>query len=463
MANADRTQIQIGKEGVNGSTGFGVAPTSAFELVRFTSESLTRETNTTTSAIIRSDRNVEDVIRTSISSSCELVMEMELPATGKVTRQLISAAVGHSADDGTAYGTMSTRTTSGSIVIDGDTWDTATPASNEPQHGFHATTGTPFSETAWTTTGNWFRVLPISTSCPTHDSTKLSGGGYFRIHANDSTQTNGNDRIDVEGSQILTDFTATAGTIFQPASRLMDNGVTEKSFAMEKQHLDVTTDIMNGLGMTVDSWTVSVSPENIITQTFSMQGQNSSQQAALTTGSQVAASTGEILNAVDHVAGVYASLGPNDSDDGNFPDKRLRPLDGVTSFELTISNGLRARSQVGLLGPKSFGQAAIAVSGTLSVYYDAASSDIIEKLYEGFEDGHLAIVLEEADTQALTIADSSVSETTKALCIDMPRVKFTGATRHATGTGTDVMAELNFTAFYDNDSAETVCLHWWDD
>ena len=466
MANADRTQIQIGKEGagVNGSTGFGVAPTSAFELVRFTSESLTRETNTTNSAIIRSDRNVEDVVRTSISSSCELVMEMELPATGKVTRQLISAAVGHAADDGTAYGTMTTRIQgTSSVAIAGNFWDTHNPGDNKPQQGF-VSTNNDFSEAAWKATGNWFRIIPATTASEAADAAKISGGGYFRVHpAAGNSGGNQDTNIDVEGSQLLEDITVAAGDVFQPASRVMDNGVTEKSFAIEKQHLDVTTDIMNGLGMTIDSWTVSVSPENIITQTFSMQGQNSSQQAALTSSGQVAASAGEILNAVDHVAGVYASLGPNDSSGSSFPENRLRPLDGVTSFELTISNGLRSRSQVGLLGPKSFGQSAIAVSGSLSVYYDSASSDIIEKLYEGFEDGHLAIVLEEKDIQALTLADSGVDATTKAMCIDMPRVKFTGATRHATGTGTDVMAELNFTAFYDTASAETVCLHWWDD
>jgi hypothetical protein len=130
----------------------------------------------------------------------------------------------------------------------------------------------------------------------------------------------------------------------------------------------------------------------------------------------------------------------------------------VTAFDLTISNGLRSRAQVGFLGPKSFGQSAILVSGSLTVYYDSASSDMIEKLYEGFEDGSLAIALEALDVQS-TPGDVE----TPALVIDLPRVKFTGATRHATGTGTDVMAELGFTAFYDETSAETVSLHWFTD
>lgn len=465
MANADRTQLQIAKEAAG---SFGTNPGSGFEFVRFTSESLTRETSTTTSAIIRSDRNVEDVVRTSISSSCELSQELELPATGKIARTMISAAVGHADDNGTAYGTMTTRVQgTSSVAIAGHFWNDASPGSGNPQHGWRSTNND-FTETAWQTPGNWFRVLPKTTSSEAAAPAKISGGNYFRVYeAGGDSGGNSATVIDVEGSKLLEDITVAAGDTFQPASRVMDNGVAEKSFSIEKQHLDVTTDIINGLGMTVDTWTLSVSPENIITSTFSLAGQNSSQQAALSSGGTVA-STGEILNAVDHVSGVYASTGPNDSSaDGTFPENRLRPLDGVTAFELTISNGLRARSQVGLLGPKSFGQAAISVTGSLSVYYDAESSDMIEKLYEGFEDGHLAIALEEKDVQALTLADSGITVNTKALVIDMPRVKFTGATRHATGTGSDVMAELTFTAFYDgaggSSANETVSLHWFDD
>ena len=79
------TTLQIAKEGAD---AFGTNPDANFDLIRFTSESLTRETANTTSAVIRSDRNVEDVIRTSISASCELAQELEIPAVDRVERAM---------------------------------------------------------------------------------------------------------------------------------------------------------------------------------------------------------------------------------------------------------------------------------------------------------------------------------------------------------------------------------------
>lgn len=246
-------------------------------------------------------------------------------------------------------------------------------------------------------------------------------------------------------------------------------GANDASFTMQKSFLDVDSgEGEQGTGMTVDSVTWSVSPENMLTQTYSFKGENVSHLSGLTTSGQVATSTRDILNAVDNIGGVYYST-PLDDDNASPPTERthtmLRPLEGVMGLELTVSNGLRPRTELGYQGPQSFGRAPLTVTGTLSVYYDDYSSDIIERLYEGFEDVELCFAMHEidaikrfqdADSLGTKLIGGFTASKNHGLVIELPRVKFTGGTRHATGTGTDIIAELNFQAFYDSDDDRTM-------
>ena len=436
MSNADRTNLQIKKE-----TSFGVAATSAFELMRFTSETLTRETSTTNSATIRPDRNIEDVVRTSVNATLALSQEMDIQSVTSKNGQLLQiAAVGAAAATPVST-TVFDQSGSNEFSLE------AYNAAQTPKHGVDRDAGS--DALTGYSVGDWIRLeVPNNLQATVGSAANkgISGGGYFRVVGAAAAS------LELEGSEILVDQVLTSDTKIRDADLVFENGVADTSFTVQKSFSDVDSgEGMQGVGMTVDSYSISVSPENIITTNVTFQGQNASHLAALTTGSQVAASTAEILNAVDNVAGIYVKRGTSGQ------DTLLRPLSGVTSFELNISNNLRMRNEVGTLGPASFGQGAIDVNGTIQVYYDAATSDIIEKLYEGFEDSSLAIALESGKVNEGFGAETGATATnnTTAICIHLPRVKFIGATRTATGTGTDIIAELSFQAFYDPTATAT--------
>ena len=271
--------------------------------------------------------------------------------------------------------------------------------------------------------------------------------------------------VEFEGADIAADATSATGDALemQRYTIVPGTGDFDKTFCMQKSFLDVDSGQgEQATGMGIDSVAWSISPENMLSQTYSFKGEDVSHLSGLTSSGQVAASTRKILNAQDHLGAVFYSTNrDNDNPATVRAHTMLRPLDGVFGVELSVSQGLRAQTEIGFQGPQSFGRGPLKVTGSLSVYYDDYMSVIMDKFYEGFEDVELCIAFNEFDASRfyydtfnngdsdITLLGGRDGSQNHALVIEMPRVKFTGGTRHATGTGTDVVAELNFEAFYD--------------
>ena len=429
MSNADRTTLQIVEEST-----FGTKPGSGFEKVRFTSESLNRSTSTANSAMIRDDRNIADVVRTNVMANGDIGQEFSVPDSG-IQGDLLEASIGAASQTTVTATVLNTTAVMNLHVYD------ASPSGDIPTHGFEDDTGTAFSVFA---AGEWIRCEPANNTTATDPMNALtgsiSGGGYFKIK--EVTASGGS--LELEGSKITADDTMlTTGHIREEDSNFK-NGVAERSFSIEKMFNDLTADEgESATRMTVGSFNLSVSPESIVTNTFTFMGKDVQHLNTITAGGS-AASTQKILSAVDNVAGIYIKTGTTGE------AANLRPLDGVTSFDLTIENNLRTRTEIGELGAQSIGQGSINVSGSLTVYYDEDSGDIAENIYEGFEDSAISIVLEEAKVnEAKNFVSQGTKNPTPAIIFEMPKVKITSLTRNATGTGSDVMAEIGFTAFYD--------------
>lgn len=430
MSNADRTTLQIVEEST-----FGTKPGSGFEKVRFTSESIARTTSVANSALIRDDRNIADVVRTNVSASGDIGQEFSVPDSG-IQADLLEASIG------AASQTAVTATVVNSAAdFDLHAFD-ASHSSPVPTHGIQDPNGTALNAFA---AGEWIRFEPANNSNGADPFNALtgtiSGGGYFKV----KSVVNSGESLDLEGSKIKTDANVVATGHIREEDANFKNGVAERSFSIEKMFNDLAADEgESATGMTVGSFNLSVSPESIVTNTFTFMGKDVQHLGSLTTGSQVGASTQKILSAVDNVAGIYIKTATTGE------GANLRPLDGVTSFDLTIENNLRTRTEIGELGAQSIGQGSINVSGSLTVYYDEDSGDVAENIYEGFEDSAISIVLEEAKVnEAKNFVVQGTKNPTPAIIFEMPRVKITSLTRNATGTGSDVMAEIGFTAFYD--------------
>lgn len=203
---------------------------------------------------------------------------------------------------------------------------------------------------------------------------------------------------------------------------VIENGTTLTSFSFEREYTDLSNEFEILTGMVANQLSLSIAPGSIITGTFSFQGKDASSATASAAGSTTSATTTAQMNAIDHVTNVQEGGGSTD----------------ITQFELNITNNLRPRPQVANLGPIDYGLGTIEVSGTLQKYF--ASKTLMDK-YLNFTTSSLEIVLN----------DGSNSYT-----IEIPAIKFTSGRRVAGGRNQDVIADLQWEAFRDSSTGNTI-------
>jgi hypothetical protein len=175
--------------------------------------------------------------------------------------------------------------------------------------------------------------------------------------------------------------------------------------------------------MTVDSFSMSVAPQAILTGGFSFLGADESSVSSTSGNGYDEAPTNDTMNAIDHITGVVEN------------DTRL----GITNFSMQLQNNLRARSQVATLGAISVGSGQINVTGTLQAYFtDSALFD----RYLDFTTTRLILGMTDAQGNSY--------------CIHLPSVKFTSGQRVAGGINTDIIADLQFSAKLDATTAKTI-------
>lgn len=141
-----------------------------------------------------------------------------------------------------------------------------------------------------------------------------------------------------------------------PANELV-NGVTMKSFQLQKKIVATPDVYMLFKGMVVDTMELNVAAEQIVTGSFGFVGKNGtvSEAATGTTGS---ATTKEVMNASSHLS--LSALA-------------ISPLPTVLSIRLRVSNGLRAQKQVGSVDAAGIGNGRFTVSGSFEAYFENKS------------------------------------------------------------------------------------------
>jgi len=328
MANSNSVALRLVVEGT-----YGTSPGGAFEEVRFTSESLAKTTGTTTSAEIRSDRQITDVVR--VSDGVDGAIEGELSYSGLATASSAQDELMEAALMSAAWSAAQTNT--GSWTISG---------SNITGTGV----GTSLA------VGDWVRVKNSATLI-----------GYFFVtaaSANSITVTptpTGAAATEVERGAVIT------------------NGTTERSFTIERQHTDVASTFELYTGVKVNSMTLNVAAGSISRYTFALLGQDEVSAAATAASSTTAHTTNPIMNGVDNVYAVrenHVSLGTI-----------------VRSFSLSVANNHFARQAVGALGPVSMGSGSCVVTGTLSVYFE--NNTLLDK-FRNWTTTNLSFILQDS-------------------------------------------------------------------
>jgi hypothetical protein len=129
--------------------------------------------------------------------------------------------------------------------------------------------------------GAWVRVKSASNS---------ENNGVFKVTATDSTT------LTVANTAGVSETSSTA-TVNQ---NMLRNGTTKKSLFIEKQFQDLTDVNLSFTGMRVDTWSLSIDAEAIISGGFTFLGEGAAAGASLA-GSVTNASANQLMNASNNV------------------------------------------------------------------------------------------------------------------------------------------------------------------
>lgn len=383
MSDANRMNLAYIEE-----VTYGTAPVgSALQNVRYTSESLRADTGTVNSSEIRSDRNIVGVIRNSFNAAGDVNWELSYSA--------------HDPWFEAAF--LSADWTTPITDVVADTSISFDAASNEIRDV--GVSGTFINYTA----GNYIHVTGASNA---------ANNGYFRITAiNDETTALTDNIIVVAPTSTLVNEAASAAITITEGGYIT-TGTEFRSFTIEKEYEDLTNEFALLTGMAIDGMTISVAADALVTGSFTWLGQDSASAAATTgTGTNTAAPTNDIMNAIDDIPFFREN-------DAEF---------SITGYTFTLANNLRNRLQVGTLGPISLGTGSVELTGTVQAYFE--DNAVLDR-YLNFSDNKLHIVFEKTSSQAYLL--------------DLPKMKFTGGQRVAGGINTDIIADMTYSAFLDS-------------
>lgn len=341
MSDSNRVNLAYVEE-----TTFGTTPSGPPTLqdLRFTGESLKQDTGSVTSAEIRSDRNITDLIRNALSASGDINFEL-------------------------SYGTYDAFLEAGLMSAD---WTTPVTMSAGPSCTISSnvvTRATGNFVTDGFTVGRWVRMTGWNTT---------ANNGYFKISAvTTTTMTLTNGTLTNVGSG-ETDVEIEQGA-------MITNGTELRSFAIEREFSDLSNEFTILNGMCIEQVSLDVGADKVITGAFSFLGKTEdSATATAGDGTNTAATTSAVMNGIDHVNKV---------------------LEGGSSYAITglsvqVKNNLRQRLQVATLGPISIGSGECSATGTVRAYF--TSKTVMDK-YRDFTATSLAAVTVDAAGNAYLV------------------------------------------------------------
>lgn len=372
IADANRVRVSYVEE-----TSFGETPVSPTLIdVRLISESFAQNQTTEDSKEIRDDRQISDIVRTKVSGSGDIGIELSYGAHDDLLCAMLMA---------TAW---SSPVTIGPI----------------------ATISVSSVDNSFNDSGAGFGTLAINQWIKTSAFATAGNNSYFKIVSKTTT------KIIVKGGTLVTEAAAAAGKIIMGAQII--NGITKKSYTIERQYTDLTNLFVAYKGCMVNTGHMDVKADAIITGGFGFLGKREIPGTATVGVGYTAAPSNDVMAGVSDVFAVFHGVG-----------SLLTTLTDVSNFSFSYNNNLRERLRVGTLGAFSIGTGTIGLDGALTSYF--YSTAMIQE-YLDFSECALAVGLTDADANTYIV--------------DMPSVKFSDGKRAAGGINTDIMADMKFRA-----------------
>jgi hypothetical protein len=378
MSDANRAKLAYKVEST-----FATAPTgSAYDLVRFTSESLHQETQTVVSAEVRSDRNIADVIRSGFSAAGDCAFELSYGAFDTWMQYALLSA---------GWSSPVTVTGTGIALVgtDYEFFDGSTHTITDSGNGL-----------AGFSVGEWVKITAASLT-----------GGY--CYAKITGKAAGSmTLVSVSGGGFSSAIAGQSVTIYQAAS--ITPGVALNTMTVERKYDDLTNIYAAYLGMALDSMSLSIAAGAIITGSFGLMGQKEKSNTSAYGTGYTAAATNAVMNGVDDVVDLIVN------GVGNIP---------ATSIGFQLKNNLRGRMQIGDGGPVSIGTGSTNITGTLQAYFANAT---MMAQYLAFTAVSLAIPVDDGNG--------------KGYIFEFPSVKLTAGQRVVSGQNSDIIQDLQWTA-----------------
>ena len=283
--------------------------------------------------------------------------------------------------------------------------------------------------------GDWIKLSGFTGNPANDDYVRISA-----IAANLLT-------LDVVPSGWAADTPAGAVDLYLP-ERLV-NGTTFRSYSLEEEfadHSPVTYQYFRG--MVVDTFTLTASPQSIVTLEFGFAGKD-----AFFSDATTPASTPDQLPAVDGAGRVDSAttVTPGDVDVLNSSSNVGRIARGgsqiagenfVLEYTIEVANNTRNLNAVGFLGAVDVGFGSFEVTGALNTYFDNA--DIARDVVDNTE-------------TSVDIRFEDDSE--HVIVIDTPRLKYSEGAPEVPGRNDDVTIALSYQGLAD--AAKGYTLGWF--
>lgn len=502
-------EIAIQKE-----TTFGTAATNALEQVRHTTEASQLQIVSIASDSIRGDRNVEDLFVSQKNAVFSFQKESEL--SYGVVRELIAATINGTVTDVNTndfypenlgrppfahFGTLSFlsafRFQEYSIAT---SHGAALPT---PGHGLMQTSGGvgPLNCRNLARHGLWFYIFPYNASGIQQAS--VGDGNLFRcFYAQPvSDQTKSGKFVELEGHAFPSNITLGANDLvyFAPCTQFVSDGTTDSTFTIQKRFstLGTSGSVETHTGCYVREWVVRADNQGRVTYDFDFIGKDTTYGSGSVNPTVSADHNRMTVHSTTDTVQVFATNRPTpeytadgistavlntfEQASGGF---RLQDLPGFLSMEIRFENLASTRRVLGDATPDSFLKTDLVATGSFTLYVNNGTMNIVDDIYDGFEDGRLAFEISNLDVaQTMTdhqgwTGDSRVASTftsllsdglpptafwpdekpsvkrqmLRTMIIDFPRVKFFPIRQNVQAVNEDRTVTIGFRA-YENEKA----------
>lgn len=218
----------------------------------------------------------------------------------------------------------------------------------------------------------------------------------------------------------FTGATGAGGAAVTISASRLTNGVTQKSFTLEKSFSDVSQ-TLTYVGMTPDKISLKIAAGSILDGSVDFKGKSATSQAGSLLNATTTASTANaVMNGVNNVVNI---LEGGSALAGTY----------IKSMSLDVTNNLRGQDALGVLGNAGIASGSLGVTGSAEVYF--ADNTLYNKFLNST-----------ASSLCFRVNDALGN----GYVITLPKIQYSGAKIVAGGINQDMMVALTFTAIRDD-------------